>query len=1111
MTISQRIFIFLLCITWPSYSVQVQIQEEMTLRVSEETDSGNYTGKAVGILPKGSIVDIPRRYVVRDPDGKVNLDFTLQKWFTQGGKTFQIYGEDLALFYTPITVVHPKFPELKGQQLYTGLQDLKLREEGSTLMTVVEDTELVSVISELDAQTQAGALCSGICERPEEILDKSAKDFIAKMNKVSERISTELQKTSYKTQKDYERYTKALGENLEETCGISQADLCQEVAKVVEEFKERRIPITLPEMMGVILKESVGDCRAVSPTNDHGPWQINMLNLEADIQRGRAKECSPQEFNNRLQQAKNSEDSVEFWKSSRPPVCVFNPMYSLRKAAALLKEHAGTYHRLLGSKPEYAEMLADPELFKRFLISGYNGGPEHPIKAVKDLTIFNTQLQKRLADEGKDITKANRGILAIKQDIQAADQHIAQFQSQIDDLNSQIESQQQALQQMSDTLTPSETQIRELKAQEEKIDETLSQIPEELAARLKTIEEQRQAEIHQAQQLAEQNIERAREMAIQWNALNRADENLIRTQQSILSSLDKSLNSLRSRRVSHLPPMSAKRTAETLAVMALEESALDRLIQEIEEEKWPYYLNQLTATANTKPSQSPSTNTNPPQSPSSDQTETAASSAADSSDSSIMFSVPSISWTENLSRRGQRELKFISSRVHRMRRTAGQLIEMFNPSIPDVYGIRSLEDELGKLQSHRNSKEFLNETGHKPLQSTNQIDQEIQEVTNRIAQAQEKRRTDIKNILNKEYRDSLSEEEMAHALKIIEDQTGEFSFGLGRPGEDNFVRNAALFFSPHSEEVLQLEHAYKDLSYRIEKQKQAKTASRRQQQNEEYHRQFRSRFKHTNEQNFDSPIPEQHYFTDLAKQEEIQLRYLSVLLNADNTNLLNRLNQWKQQRVQTDKQRRDLEEDPFFKQVSPYFTNQKGTGNITVGARVRYFFENPAQQVLTATMDLPALLSAQVHTSQASVFKTIIENQISDIEDQIQTTLAQRNRTQQLLNATRKQRVENHDRQKLLEQDRNRFEDDLAAGKKHLVWEDIKLFFFAAELKAGIENTGLRSRRDTSNATSNISYVDAILGTQNVEKNPRRVFSKQHRKNTGLANTRALQNLCKEQ
>ena len=471
---------------------KIQIQEELTLRVSEKTDSGNVIGRPVGILPKGSIVDIPRRYIVKDNDGKINIDFTIQKWFEKGGKTFQTYGEDFALFYTPINIVHPKMPHLRGRKLYVGLEDLRLRDKDKTLMTVIKPTELVSVIEQMEQETEAGAICSGECAG-QEPLSQGAEDVISSLREIDKSLKGIRRQNAKGKRGSLVRWSRNFDKTLKNSCGISEKELCSEMDAGL---KQRKLPINVKELAGLVLIESIGGlCSAVNKkTSDYGLFQININNLCEDLcykREGRYKHCKNKkpkspcqprskicthtEFAEKAAKARTAENSLQFWYSQAVPQCTSNPMYSFKKALKILNE-ARVY--MQNNLPHIKE---DSLLFKRLLLSSYNGGVGHAVRGVKDLLSFNDQMQKKLAEGGMDITRANRDILEIKEDIGELDQTIDHFIGSIDHLKSQIDSVKEANKFLSDQIGQIEEEtIPSLKGNIKHSEEKLGKISKNL-------------------------------------------------------------------------------------------------------------------------------------------------------------------------------------------------------------------------------------------------------------------------------------------------------------------------------------------------------------------------------------------------------------------------------------------------------------------------------------------------------------------------------------------------------------------------------------------------------------------------------------------------------
>ena len=1128
--IFRNILIFLLCSLLSfSHSINIQIQEEMTLRVSEEKGS-RYIGRPVGTLAPGSIVDVPEQYVVKDSNGQVDIDFTLQKWFEEGGRSFFVEEEGLHLFYTPITIVHPSLPHLKGQRIYTGIRDLQLREKGSTLLKVIEDADLISVVEEMKSETEAGSLCTGVCDRPEEILDEKAADLIAQIQQVrrcldpggdeatAEKCEQEIGKdkknayaTSIRIRNNIERGAALLDQNLKSTCGISEKQLCQEMSQAIELNK---LPITVQEFAGMVIHESrAGHCLSVNrntDTADYGLFQINSDNIISDKRKGLVKQCTRDEFNKKAEQARQN-GGVQFWKSQPAPQCLFNPMYSLKKAIQVIKEQSQV---LRSDLPDQAQ---DPDLFKRLVLSSYNGGQVNAKRAIRDLLTFNRDLTKKLADGGKDITRSNRGILQIKEEIADLDNNIFHYSQaaarisaniqetqlylqqarqgikdsqetiiphfqasliakekeltqmpqdlaenirvlsvkyeadraavltelnrisielthQLENLSAQYERdknpitaelggiseklnqelqqldqrhQAQAVQVHRDLVQISQEMSQGLKAlqatyreDQGEVDSQIAHIAEEFSQNLQglntqhlsdsqavqtqlneisknleqglaDIEKQKQEKVEAIQKEAENQMTRAAGLAQQWNDLNREDAGIIRSQQNILSFLDGHLTQVR-KQLKDSDPLSLEGQKLTL-----QEETLSRLAQEVEEEKWPYYLDQLGSSS--------SATSEVADSPTSSQSEAASSSTSPQKTRSSQVIRPVKTAGGGFL---NREARFVKNRLHRMRNTAGDFISMFNPEIEDVYNIRALENKLNSLYERKGRNRTLQRMNRRKKTTLVEVNpEEIQSTIQQLEQARQKRASDIEKILDKQYRDSMSSEEMAYALRIIEDQAGSLSFGLGQPGENNFVRRVALFFTPHENEMRELDRAYGHISSQLQKEQRERAALARRQQNQASLNQFIQRSRQQQAQALAQPP---QYYTDLADKERKSMSYLrSVLSSSDSFSYLSELNRWRDRRIKVDEQRKSLREQPFFKKITPFLKVSRsadGMQNYSAGAATRHFFADQAlnqTHLLTLNPDSVST-GSQIKTDLAIASLHLLEEKLKTAQATLQ-------------------------------------------------------------------------------------------------------------------------------
>ena len=456
MFLHQLIKFFLIiafCLPPSSFTLSLKVKKDLTLRTDENytTESGPLAGKPVGILPAGSIVDIPDKHVVKNPNGKVDIDSTLVKWLDEEVKFFWRPDEQLYLHYVPIKVVHPTLDDsLTDQQLYTSLQALQLVEEKSTVMEVIEPTELLEIVQTREDETEA-ILCVSNCN-PTDEPTQMANDIIVLLRELSEQKVGLASRRAIGEQHRLLRGVRAVENNLQNHCGgISKQQFCSEIHKKI---RSSRVPFKNYELLGLVIKESSTDCRSIgtinartkncvecstqndctkkqstedkicaintacqgsnyvcSPFRDHGLFQINDINLLADqclrVQRynaddGRrrerviprnncskkAKYCSNEEFRQKSVQAKEAEDSVAFWKSQKPPKCFRNPVYNMEKAFAVLKEAERAVRRHFPNIDEH------PALLRRLILSGYNGGVGHIGRVKHDLEMYNENLQK---------------------------------------------------------------------------------------------------------------------------------------------------------------------------------------------------------------------------------------------------------------------------------------------------------------------------------------------------------------------------------------------------------------------------------------------------------------------------------------------------------------------------------------------------------------------------------------------------------------------------------------------------------------------------------------------------------------------------------------------
>ncbi|MDE0151738.1 MAG: hypothetical protein OXK80_04490 [Bdellovibrionales bacterium] len=897
-------------------------------------------------------------------------------------------------------------------------------------MDVIEDSELLSVIESSSDNTEAGTICTGVCALQDEELDQNTKDFIAHMRDLNENvISQTVQSNSKRKVGTLTRLARRLDRNLETSCGLSKEEICTELEKVIAQYQ---LPFTCNELVGLLLIESSGICRAINKnksSSDIGLFQINTINFKRDIEQGQAKLCTDEEFQELVTQARESEDAVAFWKAQPKPQCISNPMYSLRQSGRILAENKNLFSRRI---PQITE-AEHQDLFRRLILSGYNGGGGHALRALTDLEIFNTDLQKKLSDGGKDITRSNRGILEIKREISVIDNGLQSVNQSLESLESNISQVEGALSQISTAISNQESSISSVDDSIEKNKTKLTAIPIETDQRIK---QRRQQVMSTMTQEVESNMEQARSLVQEWNTLNAQDASVIAQQQRILLFLDQRLQRI----------VDLRRTTDPIhrrgQVLAARENTLRRFISEIEEEKWPYYMDQLLIAME----------------------EAEKKRAKQNNQSKTEWNIYKVRSVINTQKQN------LSQAVRDLGGLYTDLTQLMNSETEkewDFYQIRSMDNTLQEKQFSLRTAMKRNNP-----QQVDRLNQEITEIQTQLEQAKAQRREDMENILNQNYRNRMSQAERARSLKILESEI-EMARVEARKElsqSDGWNSSGNFFYPKPSKErksqMSRLRSAHRDIE-------------------EEYSTQKRK--------------------DDIQEREEIL--FLSEIMMQPSPNpkatYLSALENWHNNRTQIDKKRKDLEDNSTFQKIKPFLRERSGnseTRDLVLGPRARHFYKNQSMdQHYNATLgeDVKDIAQMGLDSQLTSAEIEILRGQMQQLQSELDSLHSEKRQQQQVQRVLLVDKIEKLDQEDLLKQQREQAQVDLATSRKDPYnWEHLKQFYFAAELKEGIENSGLTSKRSSSNAIINITYVDALLGTQN------------HR---GFTKTNAGKNICPTQ
>ena len=1087
-----KVFLILvLCLPPSSFTLSLKIKKDLTLRTDEdyETESGPLSGRPVGILPKGSVVDIPDKYVIKDRRGKVDVESTLIQWLDEEVKHFWRPDEQLYLHYVPVKIVHPKLEDsLKDKQLYTNIQALRLLKNNSNLMEVIEPAELLEITRSNEGGTEAG-FCVSNCNVMDEPT-QMANDIVVLLRDLSENKVGLAHRKAALEQRRLLRGVKSVNSNLQNHCGgLSKNQLCSEINKRI---KSSNVPFKNYELIGLVIKESSANCKAIgtinastkncvkcskqsdctknkktenkicaintacrgssyvcSPFRDHGLFQINDINLLADqclkteyyrengrsrkriVERSncskKARYCSNREFRRKTAESKKAKDSTAFWRSQKPPKCFRNPMYNMEKAFKVLREAQREVRR------HFSNINEHPELLRRMILSGYNGGVGHIRNAKHDLELFNENLQKRLSEQGVDITRSNRDIRQIKEEIAYFDDGIDQLQTQTDNLRAEIKSNRNLIHAINDDIRQADVRMANFRKQitnrtsnlsstEEKKAERLQAITEDAERQLAQVVSERQNNLQRIQQEnqkkvseeVDRNIEKVRRLTEQWNSLNRTDIALNDTQKTITNFLDDHLSDVRQKKLQD------GLTDSSFQQLRRQEQTLQRIVQEVNGEKWPYFMDSIINSKSAKE-------------------------RADSIFSSLK------------QRMDDRERSW------------------------DIYNIKKLELEL---ENYRNQLVYISKNP-KYKDQLPKVNDKIRSIRAELKSASEQRTKDMQWIVSKNYNES--PDGQARALEILSAEIARLAY------TENANRNQAK--AKERAKVEKEGDFWDKLVYEV-----------------------KDFFNFSDWFTSDSQemTALKNLRKDLSKQRIEQGAFLREIFNkpsgADDrsSSWLSVLNQWDTAKSKIAGERQKLENNETLQSVRPYLDKESQEGSIvdfTPGSKLRSRFRTQAMR-----RHAPSLRSMRNRYMELAKTKTdsikqeekerkqrvdrVMDNEIrkwqrdkknftllltetEDLLAQNQSMLEQHTAENKILLMNR---IETIEQKSIKQQQREQVLDQLAARRKDPYdWGDLKIFYFASHLRNKLDTAGLRSRRAERNVLINLSYVDSLLGAEGVK------------------------------
>lgn len=369
------------------HTLKVQIDQDIKLRIKQDGQQ-----ERVGLLKRGTIVEIPDQYVV-SKNGKKDLELTLNNWLRQAGHKppqtedgpglFKFDGEKQDYFF-PVTIAEkglapgstlPK--ELRDTPLYIALGHIVRR--GNAL--VLTDDAQIEPLTPRQRQEQApeslaarerqrqemeatSPCAQGLCSRPSDA-SEGVKNLIRAISPALAASEQRRDQVFRRTSHDLRR----IDHTFEKSCGFPITDFANLVRKRAE---QAGVPADI--LLSLMTQESSGRCFVLNSEADRtqsvGLFQIKSTNASYP-------RCTSQQ----------KEILKSLGSSSRlasGPRCLENPLFNLEEAIRILKDKRNSIVRG-GFDPQ---KMQDRDIW-RLAVSSYNGGQKWVLEARDDLMRFN--------------------------------------------------------------------------------------------------------------------------------------------------------------------------------------------------------------------------------------------------------------------------------------------------------------------------------------------------------------------------------------------------------------------------------------------------------------------------------------------------------------------------------------------------------------------------------------------------------------------------------------------------------------------------------------------------------------------------------------------------
>lgn len=378
------------------FAAQVQLNGRMNLRYPGVDNSNDPLMKSYGVLPKGTVLEIPDEFVILT-NGKMDVNATINNWIqkqTLGVSRFQNGNSIDNDYFFPIKVVSvPPGADrtLVGHNGSVALRALARR--GKVGLVTTDNTPLVrtpstrtltpSVYANTDSNldTVAG-VCIGNCA--------TESDFMKKLRDILKDKTAEVARRTNQLDKNKRigGNFDAIAENFRKSCYDADFNKFKEYVK--QEAPKQNIP---PEvMMSIMTQESAGLCEAMGdknrPHKSVGPFQLSVGTVRhIDV-------CTAKQ-----KQALHGKD-FEQMATDKSLECLQNPAISLKYGMKVFLDKYKLVNN--GQKPSataWSTAGSDEKDNFRKALAAYNGGEGWVKLALADIAYARKHFDITLKDD----------------------------------------------------------------------------------------------------------------------------------------------------------------------------------------------------------------------------------------------------------------------------------------------------------------------------------------------------------------------------------------------------------------------------------------------------------------------------------------------------------------------------------------------------------------------------------------------------------------------------------------------------------------------------------------------------------------------------------------